>query len=73
MNDNDDYGEIMLDSKEQFAKKILEFFTYKDSLEILELADEPISVNDISARYGYSKISIYRRIPGYLIPIYWLQ
>ena len=66
MNDNDDYGEILLDSKEPFAKKILEFFTYKDSLEILELADKPISVNDISARSGYSKISIYRRIPGLL-------
>ena len=66
MDDNDDYGEIMLDSKEPFAKKILEFFTYKETLNILELTDNPISVNDISTRSGYSKISIYRRIPDLL-------
>ena len=66
MDDNDDYGEILLDTKEPFAKKILEFFTYKDSLEILQLTEDPISVNDISARSGYSKMSIYRRIPDLL-------
>ena len=62
MDDNNDYGEIILDSKEPFAKKILEFFTYKDSLDILELAEDPISVNDISARSGHPKVAIYRRI-----------
>ena len=66
MNDNDDYGEIMLDSKEPFAKKILEFFTHKDSLKILELAEDPISVNKISIRSGYPRAAIYRRIPDLL-------
>ena len=66
MDDGSAYGEITLDSTEPYAKKILEFFTYKDSLEILELAENPISVNDISAKSGYSKISIYRRIPDLL-------
>ena len=66
MYENDDYGEIILDSKEPFAKKILEFFTYKDSLDILELAEDPISVNDISTKSGYPKATIYRRIPDLL-------
>ncbi|WP_316504864.1 hypothetical protein [Nitrosopumilus sp.] len=66
MDDYDDYGEIILDSKEPFAKKILEFFTYKDSLDIFELAEDPISVNDISARSGHTKATIYRRIPDLL-------
>ena len=66
MDNNDDYGEIILDSQEPFAKKILEFFTYKDSLDILELAEDPISVNDINARSGYPKVTIYRRMPDLL-------
>ena len=66
MDENDDYGEIILDSKEPFAKKILEFFTYKDSLDILELAEDPISVSDISAKSGHPKPAIYRRIPDLL-------
>ena len=66
MDENNDYGEIISDSKEPFARKILEFFTYKDSLDILELAEDPISVNDISAKSGHSKATIYRRVPDLL-------
>ncbi len=63
MDSRDAYGKIILDSAEPFAKKILACFACKDSLDILELAEEPISVNDISARSGHPKVTIYRRIP----------
>ena len=35
---------------------------HKDSLHILKLAEDPISVNDIIIRFGYSRTTIYRRI-----------
>ncbi len=63
MDGRNAYGKIILDSAEPFAKKILECFTCKDSLDILELTEKPISVNDISARSGHPKATIYRRIP----------
>jgi len=63
MSNEEDCGKIILDSDEPIAKKILEFFTHKDSLDILELAEEPISVKDISARSRCPKNTIYRRIP----------
>ncbi len=63
MDSRDVFGKIILDSAEPFAKKLLECFTCNDSLDILELTEEPISVNDISTRSGYPKATIYRRIP----------
>ena len=37
MDDGDDYGVITLDNTEPYAKKILEYFTHKETLKILEL------------------------------------
>ena len=73
MYDNDDYGKILLDTTEPFAKKILKFFTYWGLLEILELTENPILVNDKSAKSGYSKISICRRFLICLMPACSLQ
>ncbi|MGI9568039.1 MAG: hypothetical protein ACR2LL_13660 [Nitrosopumilus sp.] len=41
MADNDDYGVITLDNTEPYAKKILENFTQKETLKILELTQKP--------------------------------
>ena len=66
MDDNDDYGEITLDSTEPYAKKILEHFTQKETLEILELTQNPSTICEICARSLYSKATLYRRISDLL-------
>ena len=62
MDGTDGYGEIILDSTEPFAKMILKCFASKCSLDILEVTDDPITVNDISAGSGYTKARVYRQI-----------
>lgn len=66
MNDSDDYGKILLDSMEPFARKIIECITFKESLEILELAEKPITVNEICVKTEYSRATTYRRISDML-------
>lgn len=66
MGDNDEYGEILLDSTEPFAKKIIECITFKESLEILGLAEKPVTVNEICTKTEYSRATIYRRISDML-------
>ena len=66
MDDNGDCGEIILDSAEPYAKKILECFTHKETLEILELMQNPCTICDICARSSYSKATLYRRISDLL-------
>ena len=66
MDENDDYGEILLDSTEPFAKKIIECITFKESLEILDLAEKPTTVNEIYGKTEYSRATIYRRISDML-------
>ena len=66
MDDNEDYGVITLDNTEPYAKKILEHFTQKETLEILELTQNPSTICDICARSSYSKATLYRRISDLL-------
>ena len=66
MGYNDDYGEILFDSKEPFAKKILECLILKESLDILEITDNPTTVNDICEKLEYHRATIYRRISNLL-------
>lgn len=66
MDDSDDYGEILLDSTEPFAKKIIECITFRESLEILGLAEKSITVNEICSKTEYSRATIYRRISDML-------
>ena len=66
MDDGNDYGEITLDSTEPFAKKIIEHFAHKETLEILELTQTPSTICDICARSSYSKATLYRRISDLL-------
>ena len=66
MDDCDDYGEILLDSTEPFAKKIIECITFKESLEILGLTEKPTTVNEICAKTEHSRATIYRRISDML-------
>jgi len=66
LNYDSDYGEIILDSAEPFAKKILEHFTSKATLEILELTQNPRTICEICARSSYSKATLYRRISNLL-------
>ncbi|MGI9567010.1 MAG: hypothetical protein ACR2LL_08365 [Nitrosopumilus sp.] len=61
MDDNDDYGVITLDNTEPYAKKILEYFTQKETLKILELTRNPCTICDICTETTYPK-TIYRRI-----------
>ena len=62
LGDNDEYGEIILDSKESFAKKIFDLLTHQEILEILELTHNPITIQDICARTNYSRTKVYKRI-----------
>ena len=66
MDDNDDYGEIILDNTEPYAKKILDCFTHKETLKILELAHNPSTICDICERSSYPKATLYRRISDLL-------
>lgn len=66
IDDNDDYGEIILDNTEPYAKKILDCFTHKETLKILELAHNPSTICDICERSSYSKATLYRRISDLL-------
>ncbi len=60
MNEYNDYGETLLDSAEPFAKKIIECITFKESMEILVLAEKPTTVNEICTKTEYSRTTIYR-------------
>ena len=62
MYNNDDYVEILLDSAEPFAKKIIECITFKESLEIFGFAEKPTTINEICAKTEHSRATIYRRI-----------
>ena len=44
MDDNDDYGVIMLDNTEPYAKKILDLFSHKETLDILDLTENPSTI-----------------------------
>ena len=66
MDDNEDYGEITLDNTEPYAKKILEYFTQKETLKILELTQNPSTICDICTKIIYPKTTIYRRISDLL-------
>ena len=66
MDDNDDYGVITLDNTEPYAKKILEYFTHKETLKILELTQKPRTIWDICTKTTYPKTTIYRRISDLL-------
>ena len=66
MDDNDDYGVITLDNTEPYAKKILEHFTHKETLKILEMTQNPCTICDICTETAYPKTTIYRRISDLL-------
>ena len=66
MDDHEDYGVITLDNTEPYAKKILEYFTHKETLKILELTENPCTICDICAETTYPKTTIYRRISDLL-------
>ena len=66
MDDNDDYGTITLDDTEPYAKKILDVFSHKETLDILDLTEKPSTICEICAKSKYSRSTIYRRISGLL-------
>ena len=62
MDDNDDYGVITLDNTEPYAKKILDLLSHKETLDILDLTENPSTICDICTRSRYSRATIYRRV-----------
>ena len=62
MDDGDDYGIITLDNAEPYTKKILDLFSHKETLDILDLIENPSTICDICIKSNYSRATIYRRI-----------
>ena len=59
---DDDYGIITLDNTEPYAKKVLDLLSHKETLDILDLTENPSTICDICAKSKYSRATIYRRI-----------
>ena len=62
MDDNNDYGIITLDNTERYAKKILDLLSHKETLDILDLTENPSTVCNICTKSRYSCMTRYRRI-----------